>query len=415
MKLLSYSVWIMLLFSFAAHGADDNMSDNITEIISETDASLYEFSDGLLNAVEKCVPYQENFVNYNQHIKDSVATMFGGIPFELPLEIFGKEEGLCHFSVQYELMGQKVVYDCKIDDVQRQSLLTAMKDRSREAVTIVFDMPPDNNQKSSKIKLTAGRFTAELTKIQYTACRQHIETISLEEQEQLERKLKKLPQTFYEALADCEPSVADFKMLSAEEHVEMLGWVEGKCHLNYRNFDLYVPKEKLKEIQTFDDVENLIYSLDDAVYNYQSAYRYDGLLFELAACYRQTKVIEPNREKINYADKMEISTGVQGLENEKSCDIELINTLKLHDKLNDYGVICSIPPADLEQIVLPYLSLADQYGEKSFKNIDGNMEWHSSTINQITRHADGKLMYLLQKNNYCKRKSESINNAEGEQ
>lgn len=414
MKLIRYLAGGMLLFSAASYGADDGISDKITEIVSETDASLYEFSSGLTNALKQCLPYKEDFTDYNPQIKENVAVMFGGIPFELPIEIIGMEGNLCHFSAQYEIMGQKMIYDCRIDDVQRQNLLAAMQDRSRETVTVVFDMPPDNNQKSSKIKLTAGRFTAELTKIQYTACRQHMGTLSLEEQEQLERKLKKLPQEFIEALADCEPSVADFRMLSAEEHVEMLGFVDGKCHLNYRNFDLYVPKEKLKEIQTFDDVENLIYSLDDPVYNYQSAYSYDGLLFELAACYRQTKVIEPNREKINYDDKMEISTGVQGLENEKSCDIELINTLKLHDKLSDYGVICSVPSADLEQIVLPYLSVADQYGEKSFENVDGNIEWHSSTTNLVTQHADGKLMYLLQKNNYCKRKSESINKAKGE-
>ena len=235
---------------------------------------------------------------------------------------------------------------------------------------------------------------------------------TFDEQAYMEEPSRTLPTSFREATANCEPSVADLKMLYESEHVEMLGWKDDKCHLSYRNFDLYVPKEKLAELLTFDDITDLVFSLPDAEYNYQNAYNYDGLMFELASCYRKTEPVENHRQRMHFGEKMEITNGVLRQDNENSCKVELVNTLTLESKTTDYGVICEVPNEELEAIIAPYLKYADEFGEKSFENADGNMEWHGSTSTDQTRRIDAKLLYTLQTKNYCKLKNAPDNKEE---
>ncbi|MBR1756176.1 MAG: hypothetical protein IJ738_01245 [Alphaproteobacteria bacterium] len=400
----------------AASAAEPQRNPEMTETQSadNSDVVLYNFGDDLMNAIQNCTPYREDFVANNPGLKQVFVDYVSNAELSVPIEIYGVENDFCHFSVQYGLLGQNTVYDCRLNGEQLGELIAAMNDRSVEPVTETFMSEPQEiidekgNKKviSSKMTVTGGRFMVTAVKMRQYACKLRIQTLSDEEQAELDAKARMLPKEFTDSLSKCEAAHTRYKMFVMEENVDILGWEKDKCHLTYRDFDLYLPKSKLKSVQTFDDFSGLLAEPTIAKYNYRATYNYEGLLFELAACYQKQELESNHKTYITYSDGVDAVSGVAGLGyTDESCRLELVNVLRVRDKVTDYGVICEIPSDDLERLVAPHLRLAEVFGEKSFENTDGKIEWQSSVSNEQTRYVDGILMYDLQRHGYCERKN----------
>lgn len=131
--ILCLSIFIAIN-SMAFDGSVSFDSGNGTKSINET-PSLYNFGEQLLQSLENCSPYTENFTELNPEL----GAMFGG-DLSVLIDIKGKQEEKCVFDVimQIDILGCQIQH-CQISDDQRQRLLTAMKDRSNEVITETFD------------------------------------------------------------------------------------------------------------------------------------------------------------------------------------------------------------------------------------------------------------------------------------
>ena len=418
---LCFAVWWNVQTVCSAEASVVNRPENAEPLKTETAENsgvvLYNFSEDLLRATEDCTPYQEDFTANNPSLKQTFADDISNADLSVSVQIHGIENDLCHFSVQYGLMGQDSVYECRINATQRAELVSAMKDRSPEQVTETFESAvqeviDDNGKKkyvSTQTTVSGGHFIVTAAKLQLTACRLKMQILSEEEQEELDKKARMLPEAFAENLKKCESAHTKYKLFVTEENVDVIGWEGDKCHLEYRDFDLYVPKYQLKEIQTFDDIANLLAEPNIAKYNYMATYNYEGMLFELAACYQKQKTESNHKTYVTYSEGVDVISGVASVElTDDYCLLELVNVLRVRDKVTDYGVLCEVPTDDLERLVAPHLRLVEIFGEKSVENADGKIEWQSSVSNEQTKYADGLLMYDIQQHGYCWMKNDTL-------
>lgn len=179
MNFFKFALFGCLALSAAAY-ADDNSSisdavdDNGSAVKSAVtkDVSLYNFSESLLSAAESCTAYSEDFAQNNPKIQTLMTELFGNAAFVVPINILGKENDLCHFTVGYKVEGiSSSEYDCKITDAQRTELVEAMKDRSLAPYTDTFTtVPQTEGDMAIETTLTASRFDVVSAKLQTTAC-----------------------------------------------------------------------------------------------------------------------------------------------------------------------------------------------------------------------------------------------------
>ena len=118
-------------FSFTFDGKNMQMSSQ--------QATLYHFSEGLLDAVLNCRPYFEDFSANNPDIKKAGAFL-GGADLSITVDVKGEDKGQCFFEVTNKLEGlSSTTYYCSVSEKQRKEIYEAMLDRSTQPVTESFE------------------------------------------------------------------------------------------------------------------------------------------------------------------------------------------------------------------------------------------------------------------------------------
>ena len=152
------------------------VSDN-TVSSTNNEITLYNFSDGLLNAARDCSSYSENFSANNPAL-----SVFGLKP-EILIDIEGKDaEGFCLFSVRNKVTGlSETNIKCRIGSEQQQEILTAMLDRSTTPVTETFtsyitveDGEGNVQRLPSETTMTDSKFNVIWNKIRSNSCEEEV-------------------------------------------------------------------------------------------------------------------------------------------------------------------------------------------------------------------------------------------------
>ena len=414
MQLFPIMVFCSIIFAFTAHAEEGDFSgsieiqknDPIVKSVVNKEVSLYNFSIDLLNAAENCSAYSEDFAQNNPDIKAMMKEMFGNADFTVPVEIFGKEDNLCHFTVGYKLNGiGGSMYDCKITEEQRNELLEAMKSRTLDTMTDTFTTAPTaENPMAVETTMTAGKFDVILAKLQATACNLQDEQPSKEEVAAARQKFEQLPDEFMNALSECKPAEVTQTIIFAGQTAKIIGWDNDKCHIAYNDFDLYIPRDQLRTILTYGDLEQICANPEIATYNYKKNYNYDDLMTSLASCYKNTSSPWSAYMSSESGD-IKTKSGMEVFYQNNSCILTFVNEVTVKDNPKDYGVICTVSEAEIAEILEPYRPLLEKYGNKETKNDDGSVSFKSAQSNKETKNADARVMYQLQVRNLCKMKN----------
>ena len=385
-----------------------NETDNVIKLYKNKDVTLYNFSPELLKALEDCSAYSEDFTQHNPEIKETVARLFEWANFSLSVNIAGKENELCHFIIEHKIAGiggQK--HDCKITDTQKNDLLEAMKDRSTETITETYiSEPAHDGALPVETTITAGRFDVVADKLQNTACTVEETQPTEAEIEEARKKYQQLPEEFVEALSACDEKNISRSVLFFNESINIVGWNGDKCRVLYNAFELNIPQNKLLTIKSYDDLDELCNDSRIAELDYKKNFLYNDLIFDLSRCAEYTKQTDGAR-LTQQLGKFTLKSGTSSIFKEQTCQITFINEISDDKKSTDYSVVCSVPQADITEILEPYQALIKQYGVQKKYNADGSIKSVSGPIsNDETKRADAKIMYELQKRGLCKLKNE---------
>lgn len=221
--------------------------------------------------------------------------------------------------------------------------------------------------------------------------------------EQEQEKYNVFTPEFMNNLLICKPDVAENTQDASASSARIVGKEKDECHLQYADFDLYVPFDILPNIHGFDDLNILLRNQEISRYNYQPQYLYTGLLHALNACNRGTsylgaqKTIEIGNKRITKALEAEVSDDV--------CTVYLVSEFEVEDSLRDYTVTCRIGTAAIGGLLNYYRELLNKYGEKKVMK-NGRAQVVSEQENDETRKADAELMFFLQQKGYCRRPNE---------
>ena len=142
------------------------------ETRKEDKVDIYNFSTKLQNAAKNCSPYKEDFAQNNKNFFDS--------PTKVLVDIHGKENGKCHFTVKlsnYYWPMTTHTFECRISPQEQTEILNAMKDKStklkHEVITYKQALGEGLEHMSSDkdvLDITAGHFTVLMNKIFKTKC-----------------------------------------------------------------------------------------------------------------------------------------------------------------------------------------------------------------------------------------------------
>jgi hypothetical protein len=191
---------------------------------------------------------------------------------------------------------------------------------------------------------------------------------------------------------------------SGERTLTIVGKKEGKCRLQYANFEMDVPMTLLGNIHGFDDLETLLKNKDISHYNYKADYIYDGLMYALNSCYNK-KDYDGNREEL--ADEyVTITRGLYAEFSNDVCSVYLLNTQDIEGATTDYGVTCKLPYKEIAGLEGYFKDLVAKYGEKRSFGDDGKITVTREQKNEHTHEADVALMYYLQKGGYCRKNAQ---------
>lgn len=202
---------------------------------------------------------------------------------------------------------------------------------------------------------------------------------------------------FMNALSQCKPA-QEKNQFDASATVQIIGQENEKCHLQYADFDLYVPFDILPNIHGFDDLQILLHNPEMAHYNFQPKYVYNGLLHALNSCARGMDYLGIENKETQGNKKIK-----QGLEAEFShdiCTVYLISELEVENVRQDYTVTCRIDSTTIAGLLNYYRELLDKFGERRFV-AQGKMRVRSEIENEQTRRADAELLFFMQQKGLC--------------
>lgn len=204
---------------------------------------------------------------------------------------------------------------------------------------------------------------------------------------------------FMSALRQCKPAIETNQFAEdVKKTAQIIGLEDEKCHLQYADFDLYIPFNVLENIHSFDDLQVLLHNSEVARYNFQPQYVYNGLLHALNSCARGMDYLG-----VEHKEAQGNKLVKQGLEAEVSndvCTIYLISELEIDGLRQDYTVSCRIDMATIFGLLNYYRELLAKFGERRFV-AQGKMRVRSEVENEQTRRADAELMYFMQQKGLC--------------
>ena len=193
---------------------------------------------------------------------------------------------------------------------------------------------------------------------------------------------------------------------SGEDKVVIVGLKEGRCLLQYADFELRVPLGLLGNIHGFDDLDTLLKNKDIARYNRKVDYIYEGLMYAVDACYNK-KDYEGKQDEIT-DEYVVINRGLYAEFVNGICSIYLDNTQNIEGVVTDNGVICTLPYKEIAGLEESIKDLVAKYGEKRGFGADGRIAVTRAQTNKNTDEADTALMYYMQQHDFCRKKSGSL-------
>jgi hypothetical protein len=389
--------------SMALEGSVSFDMENGTKSINKT-PTLYNFSKQLLLASENCSPYTENFTELNPEL-GKLGAMFGG-ELSVQIDIKGKQEEKCVFEVimQLGLLGQQIQH-CQISDDQRERLLIAMKDRSNEVITETFDsyiITKDANEniidkQTYKTTMTDNRFNIEWAKI-VQECDITQKELSEEDKAEQQKDFNTFDDKFLESLRLCQNDITSRQVLFLSEDIEIKGLKDGKCIIEYKDFIIHLPQEKLESIQSWENISELIKDKAISEYNYEQNYDYSNLLFAIDTCIKQDG---SNGETIQSNEELKIIKSLEYKKITDGCEIAFVNILNRGSEEENYTKICKLPESYIQDIKKEHSTLIEQYGAKSGVDEKGHFYFQSAKSNEETKNADEKIWLEIRENNFC--------------
>lgn len=400
--------FVVLFFSFfmpldciAFNGSFSiNLDGEVTSV--NDDPSLYNFSDQLLQAVENCSSYEEDFTKVNPELIEAGKT-FGG-DLSVFIDIQGQQENKCVFDIimTIGLLGRQI-YHCQIDDEQRQTILAAMKDRSNEVITETFESyvlfgEGDNAQKNLiKSTMTDNRFNIEWAKIAQKCKIEHKE-FTEEEKNNLKKQFNTLDKDFLKSLHACEETSTSRSVLFFSDNIDIRGWNDGKCVIECNNFILQLPQENLDTLQTWEDIYGVMKDKTLSKYRYERTYMRRDLLFAIDSCSQNDGSKGKQSETI---EDITIKTSFDYKKTETGCDLIFGNLLDRGNGEETYTKICQLPESYIQSVHEKYSELLEKYGEKTESLENVGFSFHSSQSNEQTNAADEAIWQEINKYPFC--------------
>jgi len=407
MKKLFPTTILLSMLSFQASALNMEISGDLGNITSTNkQITLYNFSDSLLHAAKNCTAYSEDFTENNPQMA-SLAELFGGNEWKILINIEGlNQDNLCHFTVKQNA-GELTLgeYDCLISTDQQKELYQAMLDRSTEPVTETFtsymeiDNGTDKPQKRPiETTMTDSRFNIAWSKISSAACTSKNEEPDENAKTDFLNNFNKFSETFIENLQNCHPAKETKSMLFVTKTISVLGHEKELCKISSPPFELLLPDEKLKEINSLEQIMKL--STDKTYSRYLPEYFTNNLLFELDRC-PDLKKNHNAGTMTNSEDNIQITSGLSSDFNDNKCTITFTNKLTIDENEQDYSRICTIEKETLTTLLAPYQNLLEQTRAKSEIKADGTFTYEAETVNNSTQAADKALAEELLKLKLC--------------
>ena len=385
-------------------------TNNTPHVVQKTNEPvLYDFSEQLTEAVEKCSPYRENFTERNPSLKN-LGKIFGS-SFQIDIDIKGYENDLCSFSVTNSMgaLG-KMVHTCAITKEQQKEIVSAIKDKSKELVTETFSSvnkiknEDGSTQESNQTTtITDTRFNIVYAKTMATACEMENVEPTQEDTEKLKAELNALPEEFLAALQNCSEQKAQRNILFFSQTAEIKGMKENKCEIVFDDFTLLLPSDISKTIKNWEDISNLSKDKTFSKFNYKTNYSYDGLMTLIGDCAKSEKCSASSGSSSSTVGNVTKKSGMTLIEcTQEGCSFKLLNIISVDGQETDYSIICNIPKTELNKIADEYAPLIEKYGKKSGINENGGIWFQGAKSNDETKSADKKIMLYIQRNRMCR-------------
>ena len=310
------------------------------------EVKLYNFSPELINAAQSCSPYEENFNKNNPELNKSIPFL-GKQKMDITINIAGKDDkGNCKFKVTQKIPGiMTFLYDCAISPDLQKELVAAMQDRSTSPITETFTtyMTSTINGEIQKTPMqqtmTDSKFNVTWAKTIAESCETVEQEPTQEEQQALKDSFNNLSESFQTSLQNCQKDIEEKNLMMIKETIEIIGWESKKCHVKYRDFDLYIPQDKLSSIKTIPNITDLL--TDENITHYTPKFQTQGLVSRLKDCASLQSPYEgfSSSQKIN---DIEISNKMGMEKSDTECIITFENSLNLNNQKKTYLNTCRV-------------------------------------------------------------------------
>ncbi len=406
MKILLF--FVFLLFSNNSFASETEVSLNETAV-SYDSSNLFNFSDRLLEATENCLAYEEDFTGNNPTLQD-LGKMLGNVGFSVKVKIFGEDNQLCHFSLGYGFGNlQTTKYDCNISKNQQLELLNAMKSRSTEEVSanyISYSSFTNSEGVTDKLpvqnKVTGNLFDVTLAKILGENCVLEATEPSEEELSELEQQINKFSDSFMASLKNCQPDEEKINMPFMNVSLKILGQSQNICKLEFADFSIALPLERVNELNSFESIYALI--KDKNIAEYKPDFSTYNLLFALSDC-AQYESYEFGSSSKSY-DDIKVKQSLSSSYKDGVCNLKFTNLLQRGEEEEDYSLYCNISNAESSKLLLPYKELIEKYGQKITKDYQSDsgfsMSIEGPVYNEQTQKAGEKLFSSIKSQGLCK-------------
>lgn len=407
MKFLLFFLYLLFSNNSFAFEADTSLNETT---VSYDSSNLFNFSDKLLAATENCLEYEEDFTENNPTLQD-LGKMFGGVGFSVKVKIFGEDNQFCHFSIGYGLGNlQTTKYDCNISKKQQLELLNAMKSRSTEEVSanyISYSSFTDSDGVTNKFpiqnKVTGNLFDVTLAQILGENCVLEEIEPTKEEVNELEQQAVKFSDSFMLSLKNCQPDEEKINMPFLNVSLKILGQSQNNCKLEFADFSIEVPLERVAELSGFDDIDILL--KDKNVAKYKPDFVIDNLLFALSDCEQQENYEFGGSSK-TYGD-VTVKQSLSSYYKDMVCNLKFTNLLLRGEEEEDYSLYCNISNNERSKLLLPYKELIEKYGRKITKEHQADFGFSISiegpVYNEQTQKAGKSLFNSIKSQGFCSR------------
>lgn len=383
------------------------VSDN-TVSSTNNEITLYNFSNGLLNAARDCSSYSENFSANNPAL-----SVFGLKP-EILIDIEGKDaEGFCLFSVRNKVTGlSETNIKCRIGSEQQQEILTAMLDRSTTPVTETFtsyitveDGEGNVQRLPSETTMTDSKFNVIWNKIRSNSCEEEVSEPTEEEVRELGENMDSLSETFAQNLKSCTPYTETKTLMFFSEEVTVAGKQEDKCLLRYGQFELLLPEDRLGAVSSFSDIRRL--TQDVSIARFIPSYSEQRLMFDLYDCLISRKGNAGGTTTETRGD-IKITSALSSAFADTHCVLTFVNSIDNNGQNSVYNKICRIPLDAVFGFLAPYAEVIEKNKEQTITHEDGKISFRGESSNEETQAADADLAEKLKNSDLCEEKQATI-------